>query len=137
MLASKFAIRYIFSKKSTTAINVITWVSMLGMGFGAFALIVILSVFNGFEGLVLSLYNSFYPDIEVSAKEGKTFSENPEMIKKLLKIDGVYALSRVLEENAYLEYVGQAQIVTIKGVDEHYNDVTIVNQYVRNGKFLL
>jgi lipoprotein-releasing system permease protein len=137
MLAPKFAFRYIFSKKSTNAINVITWISMLGMMVGAFALIVVLSVFNGFEGLVLSLYNSFYPDIEVSAMAGKTFEENPDAIKHILKLDGVYALSRVLEENAYFEYGTQAQLGAIKGVDANYNKVTTVNHYVRNGKFLL
>jgi len=137
MLAARIAFRYIFSKKSTNAINVITWVSMLGMAVGAFALIVVLSVFNGFEGLVLSLYNSFYPDIEITAMQGKTFEENGLMINKLLKLDGVVSLSKVLEENAYLEYGSQAQLGTIKGVDENYKDVTTVNQYVRNGRFLL
>ncbi len=137
MLAPKFALRYIFSKKSTNAINVITRISMLGMMVGAFALIVVLSVFNGFEGLVLSLYNSFYPDIEVTPVAGKTFEENPAAIQHILKIDGVYALSRVLEENAYLEYGSQAQLGTIKGVDANYNKVTTVSNYVRDGKFML
>lgn len=137
MLAPTFAFRYIFSKKSTNAINVITWISMLGMMVGAFALIVVLSVFNGFEGLVFSLYNSFYPDIEVTALAGKTFEEDPALIKNILKIDGVYALSRVLEENAYLEYGSQAQLGTIKGVDDSYNLVTTVSHYVRDGKFML
>jgi lipoprotein-releasing system permease protein len=135
MLAPKFAFRYIFSKKSTNAINVITWISMLGMMVGAFALIVVLSVFNGFEGLVLSLYNSFYPDIEVTAIAGKTFEENPAVMKHILQLDGIYSLSRVLEENAYLEYGDQAQLGTIKGVDESYNSVTTVSHYVRDGKF--
>ena len=137
MLVPKFAFRYIFSKKSTNAINVITRVSMLGMAVGAFALIVVLSVFNGFEGLVLSLYNSFYPDIEVIAAKGKTFEDNPELRKKLLKIDGVVALSEVLEENAYFEYGEQAQIGVVKGVDEQYKNVTTVDHYVRQGKFIL
>jgi len=137
MLAPKFAFRYIFSKKSTNAINVITWISMLGMMVGAFALIVVLSVFNGFEGLVLSLYNSFYPDIEVTAIAGKTFEENPAVMQHILKLDGVYSLSRVLEENAYFEYGDQAQLGTIKGVDEKYNSVTTVNHFVRNGNFQL
>jgi lipoprotein-releasing system permease protein len=137
MLAPTFAFRYIFSKKSTNAINVITWISMLGMMVGAFALIVVLSVFNGFEGLVLSLYNSFYPDLEVTAVAGKTFEEDPATIKHILKLDGVYAVSRVLEENAYFEYGTQAQLGTIKGVDDNYNKVTTVSHYVRDGKFLL
>ena len=107
------------------------------MMVGAFALIVVLSVFNGFEGLVLSLYNSFYPDIEVTAVAGKTFEENHAAINHILKLDGVYALSRVLEENAYFEYGSQAQLGAIKGVDADYNKVTTVSHYVRDGKFLL
>lgn len=110
---------------------------MLGMGVGAFALIVVLSVFNGFEGLVLSLYNSFYPDIEVRTVQGKTFEDNAVLSGKLLKLDGVLKLSRTLEENAYLEYGDEAQLATIKGVDEKYNDVTTVQQYVRDGRFAL
>jgi len=137
MLAFRIALRYIFSKKSTNVINVISRVSMLGMGVGAFALIVVLSVFNGFEGLVLSLYNSFYPDLEVRAVQGKTFEDNAVLSGKILQLDGVVSLSRTLEENAYLEYGDEAQLGTIKGVDENYNNVTTVKQYVRDGKFLL
>ncbi|HLP49740.1 MAG TPA: FtsX-like permease family protein [Chitinophagales bacterium] len=137
MLAFRIALRYIFSKKSTNAINVISRVSMLGMGVGAFALIVVLSVFNGFEGLVLSLYNSFYPDIEIRAVQGKTFEDNAVLSGKILKLDGVLTLSRTLEENAYLEYGDEAQLATIKGVDEKYNEVTTVQQYVRDGRFML
>lgn len=137
MLASRIALRYIFSKKSTNAINVISRVSMLGMGVGAFALIVVLSVFNGFEGLVLSLYNSFYPDLEIRAVEGKTFQDDSLMSSKILRLDGIASLSRTLEENAYLEYGEEAQLGTVKGVDENFNAVTTVKNYVRDGKFLL
>ncbi|MES2619400.1 MAG: FtsX-like permease family protein [Bacteroidota bacterium] len=137
MLVFRIALRYIFSKKSTNAINVISRVSMLGMGVGAFALIVVLSVFNGFEGLVLSLYSSFYPDIEVRAVSGKTFEDEALLSQKILKLDGIASLSRILEENAYLEYGDESQLGTIKGVDEKYNEVTTVKQYVRDGEFLL
>lgn len=118
-------------------VNVINSVSMFGMSFGAFALIVVLSVFNGFEGLVLSLYSSFYPDLEIRAAAGKTFEDNATLSGKILQLDGIASLSRTLEENAYLEYGEEAQLGTIKGVDEKYNDVTTVKQYVRDGQFLL
>ncbi|MCW5907952.1 MAG: ABC transporter permease [Chitinophagales bacterium] len=137
MLALRIAFRYLFSKKSTNAINVISWVSMLGMAVGALALIVVLSVFNGFEGLVLSLYNSFYPDIEVRAAQGKTFEHDPALAGKILQLKGVTALSKTLEENAYIEYGSEAQLATVKGVDENYNAVTTVKDYVRQGKFVL
>ncbi len=137
MLAFRIALRYIFSKKSTNAINIISRVSMLGMGVGAFALIVVLSVFNGFEGLVLSLYNSFYPDLEIRAVQGKTFEDDSLLSSKILHLDGIAYLSRILEENAYLEYGEQAQLGTIKGVDENFNAVTTIKNYERDGKFLL
>lgn len=69
-LYSLFA-AFIFSKKPVNTVNIISSISMFGMSVGAFALIVVLSVFNGFEGLVLSLYNSFYPDLEIRAVQGK------------------------------------------------------------------
>ena len=100
MLAFRIAFRYIFSKKSTNAINIIARVSMLGMGVGAFALIVVLSVFNGFEGLVLSLYNSFYPDLEIRAAAGKTFIEDPKITQQIMSAEEVLAVARSLEENA-------------------------------------
>lgn len=137
MLAFRIALRYLFSKKSTNAINIISWVSMLGMAVGALALIVVLSVFNGFEGLVLSLYNSFYPDIEITAVHGKTFEQNPEWYSKIVHLHEVQAISQTLEENVYLEYGQQAALGTVKGVDEHYNEVTTVKNYVRQGRFLL
>jgi lipoprotein-releasing system permease protein len=137
MLVSKFAFRYIFSKKSTNAINVISAVSMVGMAVGAFALIVVLSVFNGFEGLVQSLYNSFYPDIEITAATGKTFEDSNNLRNKIMALDEVGAMTRVLEETAYFEYGDQAQIGTVKGVDSHYGDVATVAHYVREGRFVL
>src|SRR3954466_400625 len=137
MLAFRIALRYIFSKKSTNAINIISRISMLGMGVGAFALIVVLSVFNGFEGLVLSLYSSFYPDLEIRAAAGKTFEDDSLLSSKILHLKGISSLSRTLEENAYLEYGDEAQLGTIKGVDEKYNDVTTVKHYVRDGRFIL
>ncbi len=135
MFPLRIAFRYLFSKKSTNAINIISWVSMAGMAVGAFALIVVLSVFNGFEGLVLSLYNSFYPDIEVRAAVGKTIEDNPATLATIVKYGDVLAVSRTLEENAYLEYGNNAQIGVIKGVDNNYNSVTTVKNFVREGVF--
>lgn len=137
MLAFRIALRYIFSKKSTQAINIVSWVSMVGMGMGALALIVVLSVFNGFEGLVLSLYNSFYPELEVRAAIGKTFEDTPELKNKILHLKGVSVVSSTVEETAYFEYSDEALIGTVKGVDDNYNNVTRVKDYVRDGGFIL
>lgn len=136
-LALRIAFRYLFSRKSTNAINIISWVSMTGMGVGAFSLIVVLSVFNGFEGLVLSLYSSFYPDIEVRAAEGKTFEADSSTLLKIYALHEVAAVSGTLSEHAYLEYGEQSHLATIKGVDDNYNRVASVKNYIRKGKFAL
>lgn len=137
MLSLKIAFRYLFSKKTTNAINIISGVSMLGMGVGAFALIVVLSVFNGFEGLVTSLYNSFYPDIEITAAKGKSFTDDAQFQIKIQSIQSIAAFSKTLEENAYLKYGEKDYIGTIKGVDENYNKVSAVEKQVKEGAFLL
>ena len=137
MLAFKIALRYLFSKKSTNAINIIAAVSMVGMGVGAFALIVVLSTFNGFENLAKSLYNSFYADITVSAIKGKTFADDKVLYGKLRNIKGVVAISKTLEENAYIKYIDKDYICTVKGVDASYDSVADIKSHVKMGSFRL
>ncbi len=137
MLTFKIALRYLFSKKSTNAINIIAAVSMVGMGVGAFALIVVLSTFNGFESLATSLYNAFYTDLTVTAIKGKTFTDDIQLRNKLISSPHVAALSRTLEENAYIKYIDKDYICTVKGVDDKYNDVTDVKSHIKMGKFML
>lgn len=137
MLIFKIALRYLFSKKSTNAINIIAGVSMVGMGVGAFALIVVLSTFNGFENLATSLYNSYYPDLAITPARGKTFADDKALEEKIEETGVVQALSRTLEENAYVKYIDKDYICTIKGVDAKYNDVTNVKSHVKIGQFIL
>lgn len=115
--------RYLKSKKSTHAINYISSVTGLAMFFGTAALVIILSVFNGFESLVISLYNVFYPDISIEASFGKTFSITEEKLNKLKSIDGVYAVSKTITENAIVSYAEKQEIATFKGVDEQFYNV--------------
>lgn len=131
------ALRYLFSKKSTNAINIISKVSMGGMGIGAFALIVVLSVYNGFENLVLNLQNSFYPDIEINALEGKTFEWTDSLDEKLKSIDGIDLVSFSLEENAYLRYQENSVIATVKGVDNTFFKVNAIDDYIMMGSSIL
>lgn len=129
-LSLKIAFRYLFSKKSTQAINIISMVSMVGMGLGSFALIVLLSVFNGFEHLVLELQNSFYSDIEIKAKIGKTFEPSEDVVKILKSQQNIAAYSYVLEENAYLKYKENERLATVKGVDEHYYNTSKIEKNI-------
>lgn len=110
---------------------------MVGMGVGAFALIVVLSTFNGFEDLATSLYNAFYTDLTITAVKGKTFTDNAAFREQLLKAPSVAALSRTIEENAYIKYVDKDYICTIKGVDDNYNAVAEVKDHVKIGSFTL
>jgi lipoprotein-releasing system permease protein len=113
-------------------------VSGVAMLFGTMALILVLSVFNGLEGLVKSLYAVFYPDIAVSAVEGKTFEITPTLRDKLKSIHYIDAYSFTLEENALLEYSDRQHICTIKGVDKNYfNVVNKFDTFIVEGKKLL
>lgn len=132
-----FARRYLVSKKSTNAINIISGVSALGMLVGSLGLILVLSVFNGFESLVESLYNSFYPDIVVTAKTGKTFLLTPEKMAEIKGISGVTAVSQTVEENALFQYGDHTFPAVIKGVDDEYVKVSGVKSAMYRGSYLL
>jgi len=130
-----FAWRYFKAKKSTNAINVIAWVSIVAIMGITFAFIVVLSVFNGFEGLVKSLYSSFYPDIKISAKTGKTIVLTPQQLQKIAAIKGVRAYSLVAEEKTLLINGDVVVPVNLKGVDTSYESVTGVAQKLIRGNF--
>ncbi len=84
-----FAWRYFKAKKSTNAINIIAWISVLAIVVGTASLILVLSVFNGFEGLVKSLYSSFYPDMKISAVSGKQVTLTEAQLQQLRSVNGV------------------------------------------------
>src|ERR1700729_3318206 len=98
-----FAWRYFRAKKSTNAINIIAWVSMSAIVVGAASLILVLSVFNGFEDLVKSLYTSFYPDLRVSPASGKAITLSAEQLKQLAGLPGIHSLSLVAEAEAMVK----------------------------------
>ncbi len=136
-LSLTFARRYFISKKSSNAVNIISWVSVLGMVVGSLGLILVLSVFNGFEGLVISLYNSFDPDFTITAKEGKSFITDSVLLKKLTSTQGIHAVSQVIEENALLTYGENQYIATVKGVEANYGEVSGIDSSMYNGIFQL
>jgi lipoprotein-releasing system permease protein len=130
-----FAWRYFRAKKSTNAINIIAWVSMSAIIVGATSLILVLSVFNGFEDLVKSLYTSFYPDIKVSAATGKTVTLTSQQLEKLTRIPGVHALSLVAQERGILDNGNNRQPAYLKGVDSNFLKVSGVGSKIARGKF--
>src|SRR5688572_33332238 len=98
-----FAWRYFKAKKTTNAINIISWISIIAMVIGTCSLILVLSVFNGFEGLVKSLYSSFYPELKISPASGKQLVLTKEQLQKIRTLSGVRNYSLVVEERALLQ----------------------------------
>jgi len=131
------AARYLFSKKSSNAINFITGISVIGVAVGTFALIVVLSAFNGLENLVVSLFNSFDPDLKISIVEGKTFEENAIPKDAIKQIEGVAYYTEVLEENALLEHQKQQYIAKIKGVSNDFISMSGLDSMISEGELKL
>ena len=129
------ATRYLFAKKSHNAINVVAWISVLGVATGTFALIVVLSVFNGFDSLISSLFNSFDPQIKISLAEGKFFDSTEVKLNNLYQIKGIDQICPVLEENALLRYGKHQYICTIKGVAPNFNKISGIDTLMVEGKF--
>ena len=130
-----FAWRYFKAKKSTNAINIIAWVSVLAIIIGTASLILVLSVFNGFEDLVKSLYSSFYTDLKISPKTGKIITLSNEQLKQLSSIQSIHSYSLVVEDKALLQNGEPLSIVSLKGVDSNYINVSGIQQKLVKGKF--
>ena len=129
--------RYLLGKKSFQAINVITGISTVGIAIGAGALLLILSVFNGFEDLLRSLYNSIYTDLKVYPIEGKYFAPDSASVDAIKAWPEIKAVSLTLEETALLDYAGSQDICTLKGVDENFRAVADIDSVMLDGVFQL
>jgi lipoprotein-releasing system permease protein len=129
--------RYLFAKKSHNIINIVSIISVLGIAAGTMALIIVLSVFNGFENLVAGLFNTFNPDIRIESAEGKTFEIDSFPIQQLKNIDGISCYTEVIEENALLKYKDKQYIVTIKGVSRDFNCTSDLNKSIVEGDYRL
>jgi len=136
-LSLYIAKRYLFAKKSRNAINVISAVSVAGVAVGTMALIIVLSVFNGLELLVTSIFNTFDPDLKITAAEGKTFVADTSKLKLLADVNGVSCYSLTIEENVLLKYADRQFVATIKGVDDSYISVTNIDSTMWEGEFML
>jgi lipoprotein-releasing system permease protein len=117
--------RYLFTKSSNNAINFITIIAAIGIVIGSAALLIVLSGFAGLKDYSLQFSSFVDPDLKVVPIEGKTFELNPETISKLNEIEGIASYSKTIEEHAVLVSDNKQQIVSLKGVDEHYPKSTI------------
>ena len=129
--------RYLISKKSHNIINVISGISVMGITVGTMALIIVLSVFNGFESLVSSLYNSFNPDLEITVVKGKTFTPADVNAEEIRKIPGLLYITEVVEENALMKNGTKQYIARMKGVSEEFVLMTAIDSAIIDGEYVL
>jgi lipoprotein-releasing system permease protein len=130
--------RYLISKKSVNVINIISGISISGVTVGTFALIVILSVFNGLDTSIKTLFSSFDPDIKITAAKGKSFEMDEGNFNAIRQISGISTLTPVIEENALLGYGDRKYFATIKGVPANYSEVSgLDTSCITSGRFLL
>ncbi len=126
--------RYLISKKSHNVINIISWISVIGIAVGTMALIIVLSAFNGLETLVENLYASFDPDIKITLVEGKTFDAKEFPKDKVLAIDEVEFFNSALEEVALIKYQDKQTVATIKGVESSFYTMSGMDTMMIEGK---
>ncbi len=129
--------RYLFSKKSHNAINVISMISVCGIAIATMAMVCVLSVFNGFGGIVEGMFNAFDPDLKISVKEGKVFDWHTLEFEKALGVSGIQMVSESLEENALFVFDDNQSPVLMKGVSEEFRLMTDMDKLVIDGSFRL
>ncbi len=131
--------RYLVSKKSVNVINLISGISVAGVTVGTFALVVILSVFNGLESTIKSLFSEFDPDIKISnTTTGKPFEINSLNIGQIGQTDGVQSVTPVIEKDVFLMYDKRMYFATIKGVPTDYDKISgFDTTFISGGKFIL
>lgn len=120
--------RYLFSKKSTNVINVISGISVIGVAVATMALVVTLSVFNGFSDLVASLFTAFDPQIEVTPCEGKTVAADDSTLTAIRELPEVEVSTECVEDMALVAFHGRQAVVTLKGVDDNFDQLTHIRE---------
>lgn len=132
------ALRYLFAKKSHNVINIISAISVAGMAIGTAAFIIILSVYNGFDGLVSSMLGNIEPDYLIRPVEGKVFNpdDEPAVYDWLYEHPQVKNVCCVLEENVFISYDGRQRVAKAKGVDAIYEEESPIRKHLREGEFV-
>lgn len=133
----RIARRYLFSKKSHNAINIITGISAVGIAIGTLALVVVLSVFNGFESLVGNLFSAFDPDLKIELKEGKAFRVDSQAFVQIKNLEEVAVFAEVVQDNALLKYGNYQMPAVIKGVGPEFEKMVVVDSILYDGEFTL
>ena len=130
--------RYLFSKKSTNAINVISLISVSGVAVATMALIIVLSVFNGFHDMVASFFTQFDPQLKVVPTEGKTVPSDDPILTEIRQLPQVDVATETVEDMALAIFNGKQAMVNVKGVDDNFSELTHINEIVYgDGEFAL
>jgi len=127
----------LFSKKSHSAINIISGISASGVAIGTMALVCVLSVFNGFESLISDMFSAFDPDLKITLSQGKTFDVNSPELGQVRKLKSVAYFTEVIEENALLKFKNKQMPATVKGVSPDFQKMTRIDSIMYDGKFIL
>ena len=129
--------RYFRGKYAFQAIQIIAWVSVFAIAIGTAALITILSVSNGFTDVVKSLYADFYADVRVTPKQGKFFNISDAQYQNLKSIDGVKAISKVVENRALIVKGANQTVAIVKGVENSYGNINQIRNYLKRGEYAI
>lgn len=130
--------RYIFSKKSHNAINIISAISVCGIALATLAMVIAMSIFNGFMDVIAESFTNFDPDLKITAVHGKVFDSTDKRFDKVKEMNAVEVYTRTIEDNALVKYKDKQTIAVIKGVDDNFNKLTnIENILYGNGEFLI
>jgi lipoprotein-releasing system permease protein len=127
--------RYLISKKSNNAINVISWISIVAIALTTAALIIVLSAMNGLTTIVADFYHAMEPDIKITAINSKYMNNKEELIKKIKSISGINGISYSIEENALMKLDERQAIITVKGVDDEFKNLTHFDTVVTEGTY--
>ena len=130
--------RYLFSKKKTHVINVISFISVVGVAVATMALVVVMSVFNGFQDLVANLFTNFDPQLKVMPVMGKTAASDDPVLTKIRHLPQVDVATESLQDMALAVYQGKQAMVTVKGVDDSFANLTHITEILYgDGQFQL
>ena len=136
-VAPFIAKRYLFAKKSHNVINIISAISAIGMAIGTAALIIILSVYNGFDSLIKSMMSNVEPDLLITPKTGKVFIPEGETYDWIYDQPSVISMSCVLQEQVFISNDGKQSLAKAKGVDWVYEEETPLRDHIVEGEFRL
>jgi lipoprotein-releasing system permease protein len=127
--------RYLISKKSNNAINVISWISIVAISITTAALIIVLSAMNGMTAIVADLYHAMEPDLKITAINSKYMANKEELTKKITSVPGISGISYSIEENALMKLDDKQAIITVKGVDDQFKNLTHFDTVVVEGTY--